>query len=572
MSLTFLAPQFLWALLAIPIVVALHFIRARKRRYEVSALFLWKQAKEIAEARRRFNPSWLLLLQILFVTLAALALAQPNFSSGGPPDRVLVVDVSASMAARDSDGVRLDKAIAEAKTLLRGAGRVAVVRAGLDATTVQPPTDDTGAASAALDALRAADREADLGRALSLALAIAPEAEVHLFTDSEPPPENRAVLHAVGGDALNLGVSTFDIGLRQAFVAVASNHPRPQEVGLELVQEGQLVAQTTLLVPAEGQANVSFPLPDSSGFFEARLDAPSWDALELDNTAFAGKRDLRVVLNTGNRAVERALASIPNLTYQVLPNAAPDAPGFDARVLIGALPEGAQGNYLLFSPPVEEPVYATIRSWDRSDPLLRFVDLSETRVGLNPDGVPFEGEGWQTLAQTADLTPVLLRQEGQGLTVVAANFNPTQTDVVNRSAFPLLLTNVMNSFRNEASLTLGEPLPEGSSIRSTSGSGERNLARSRVTEPGLYTVNNQTYAASLFSTAETRLPSFTPVESETPPPSLETSERVRNAALWLVAVAALFLLAEWLLFSCGRSGWRWQFWSWQFFRGRRGSG
>ena len=284
MSLTFLAPQFLWALLAIPIVVALHFIRARKRRYEVSALFLWKQAKEIAEARRRFNPSWLLLLQILFVTLAALALAQPNFSASGPPDRVLVVDTSASMAARDSDGVRLDKAVEEAKTLLRGAGRVAVVRAGLDAVSVQPPTDDTSAASAALDTLRAADREADLGRALSLALSIAPEAEIHVFTDSEPPPENRAILHAVGGDALNLGVSTFDIGLQQAFVAVASNHPRPQEVALELLQEDQVVAQTTLLVPAEGQANVSFPLPNSSGFFEARLAAPGWDALELDNT------------------------------------------------------------------------------------------------------------------------------------------------------------------------------------------------------------------------------------------------------------------------------------------------
>jgi Ca-activated chloride channel homolog len=75
--LTFLAPQFLWALLAIPIVILLHFIRARKKRQDVSALFLWKQAKEQAETRRRFSPSWLLALQLAFVTLAALALAQP---------------------------------------------------------------------------------------------------------------------------------------------------------------------------------------------------------------------------------------------------------------------------------------------------------------------------------------------------------------------------------------------------------------------------------------------------------------------------------------------------------------
>ncbi len=551
MSLSFLAPQFLWALLALPLVVVLHFIRARKKRYEVSALFLWKQAKDLAAARRRFNPSLLLLLQLAFVTLAALALAQPSLSLSGPPDRVLVVDASASMAARDADGVRLAKAVTEAETLLRGAGRVAVVRAGLGAAVVQPLTTDLGAVERALDDLVAADREADLGRALSLALSVAPDAEIHLFTDAEPPPSNRATVHGVGGDGLNLGISTFDIGLQQAFVAVVSNHPRPQEVGLELSRDGRVVAQTTLLVPAAGQANASFPLGDASGFFEARLLTPDWDALTLDDTAYAGKRDLRVVLNTADEAVERALSAIPNLSYQVLPNAAANAPGFGARVLTGVAPEGlTAGNYLLFAAPSDEPSYKTVRTWDRSDPLLRFVDLSGAVVGL-PQTLPPAPPGWQTLAQTADLSPVLLHGEGPDLNVVAANFNPAQTDLVNRSAFPLFVTNVINAFRDETPLLLGEPLPPGATLRV----GESAQPRAQATQPGLYTLDGRTYAASLLSSAESRLSTFrgeaVAAERE------ETSQRVRNAALWLVALAAAFLVAEWLLWSRGRrSRWR----------------
>ena len=107
-------------------------------RLDVSALFLWQQAAQLAERRRRFSPTWLLALQLLFVSLAALALAQPSFSTSGEVERVLIVDASASMAAREGgrEGAtsRLERAKADAADLLDGAGRVAIIRAGLDAT------------------------------------------------------------------------------------------------------------------------------------------------------------------------------------------------------------------------------------------------------------------------------------------------------------------------------------------------------------------------------------------------------------------------------------------------------
>src|SRR5690606_7285159 len=117
MALTFLSPQFLWLLAALPLVVALHFLRSRRTEYDVSALFLWERARQVVAKRRRFSPTWLLLAQLLFTALAAIVLARPALTSNTEPDRVLIIDASASMTARNGPGedagTRLAAAVAE---------------------------------------------------------------------------------------------------------------------------------------------------------------------------------------------------------------------------------------------------------------------------------------------------------------------------------------------------------------------------------------------------------------------------------------------------------------------------
>ena len=430
MSLSFLAPQFLWALAAIPLVVALHFVRARKKRYEVSALFLWRRAQELAQRRRRFSPTLLLLLQLAFVTLAALALAQPALTLRSAPDRVFVVDASASMAAREGGGTRLEQTLSEADALLGTSGRVAVVRAGLGATVALPLTEDRGALREVLGSLEAADASADLPRALALARAVAPGAEVHLFTDDVPPnlrpnlappnPEAPGVtLHGVGnlggaGDgtgnaangAQNLGISAFDLRGGQAFVSVVNSAPRPQEVELEVTRGSAPAMRTTLLVPREGQANAAFPVETGSSatsagdVYRAHINVPPSDALTLDDDAYIGSRALRAVLSPPSPPVERALGVVPGLDWRVA--SAPSPGNADVEVLTGGFPAGfaaavaagtASGRYLVFAPPNPDAVYGTIRDWNRGDPLFRFVDLTETQVGLNPAMAPPVGSG-----------------------------------------------------------------------------------------------------------------------------------------------------------------------------------
>jgi hypothetical protein len=541
MNLGFLFPQFLWLLLGIPVVIILHFVRARKKRQDVSALFLWKQAKEQAETRKRFSPSWLLALQILSVALAAFALAQPSLMLRSRPDRILIIDATASMNARDSDGVRLEKALNEAQEILHQSGRVAILRSGLETTVIQALTDNHIEARQTLQAIQAVDEQTDLSRAIDVAKAIAPQAEIHVFTDSalEYPLVN---IHGVGGDGHNVGISSFEIGVQQIFVAVASNYPRPQEINLQIFQGETPVAQTTMLVPSNGQGYATFPLDSTSGFFRAEIEVPADDALLVDNMAFTGQRELRVVSNSDDDILRRVFEALPNVRYQVLPNAS--GPDIDVRVLEGPLPEDAKGNYLLFAPRVEAPVYKTIQTWDRASEFLRFVDLSKTSVGLPETLIFTDGK---VLAETVDATPVLLEFQTSDLHALAFNAHPTQTDLIRRTAFPLLMANIMDGFRAGDQVALGSALPLESRLE--------NQAKTLSDEPGIYQIGQDFVSSSLLNAEETRLSSFNEVILETQTQSGSVAQ-VRNVALVLLGLALVCLMLEWLLWSRIRNGWR----------------
>ncbi|NLG08457.1 MAG: VWA domain-containing protein [Deinococcales bacterium] len=548
--MSFLAPQALWLLALLPVVVLLHFLRARRRRYDVAALFLWRRASAALARRRRFSPTWLLVAQLAFVALAALALARPVLAGGERPDRVIVIDASASMAAVDAAGTRLEQAKQAARALLGGAGRVALVRAGLDARLLAPLDADEAGLRAALDELSAGDAAGDLLRALELAGSLLPGAEVHVFTDRDAGL-GAATLHRVGGPVDNVGISAFDVGVGQAFVAVVASGARPAEVEVSLWQGERELARGTVLVPSGGSGSVTFPLGDVSGVVEARLTPPPGDALALDDVAFAGRRALSVVSNDDHAPLLRALTAVPLTQVGVATDAA-FRPGADLKVLRRASPEGLPpGNYLLFPPPAAEPDFRLVRDWDRVDPLTRFVDLRDVVVGLDPSAEAWDEEGWRVLARTADLTPVMrARQDENGLVLQLA-FHPSQSDVVLRPAFPALVANLLGGLDATTRLRLGEPLPDGAGA---------------VLEPGVYA--DGAVFASLLAADESRLPAGptagqapvapgpgAPVAEAAPAasaPAASVDDAPSPLALALLGLAAAALLLEWILFSGSR--------------------
>ena len=431
--LTLLEPSALWLLLTLPLIILLYVVRQRRRQQVVSALFLWTEAKVSARRRRRISPTWLLLLQLLLATLLAFALAQPRLRLTGAPPRVFVVDASASMASSQVglSGSRLDEAVAEADALLGDAGEVAVVRAGLGARVVQPLTGEHARVRQALSGLVAADAGAAVSEALELARSLVPGAEVHLFSDqAKPAGFGNVTEHAVGQNAPNLGISAFELAYGQLFVSVVNSSDAPKTVELLLsegggdsdsVTEGATEVRTSLLVPARGQANTSVPVASEVGLYRAQLEGLDNDALSLDNEAFAGSRSLRVRFLGDAPVLDRFVKALPNTV-----RAQTDA---DVTLSVGQPGPLPAGNVIVFAPPEDAPSYTEIADWTRSDPLLRFADLTGTVMAPSSAPLPLPRAEAEVLARTADLTPVLLRWRQAGRTVLYFAFDPSQSDL-----------------------------------------------------------------------------------------------------------------------------------------------
>lgn len=113
----FLAPMMLLGAAAVTVPLALHFFyRARYKPLPWGPMKFLKEAIEQTSRRLKFQEWLLLLLRCLALILLALALARPGLnsvSSAGSSetiDAVFVFDTSYSMAARDGEKTRLERA------------------------------------------------------------------------------------------------------------------------------------------------------------------------------------------------------------------------------------------------------------------------------------------------------------------------------------------------------------------------------------------------------------------------------------------------------------------------------
>src|SRR3954470_8802344 len=114
------------AAVAIPSLLVLYFLKLRRREMAVSSTLLWKKAVQDLQVNAPFQKlrrNLLLLLQLLLLLFLLLALSRPvtHYTPGAGKVSVLLIDRSASMAAKDPDlngKTRLDEAKRRAKDLV----------------------------------------------------------------------------------------------------------------------------------------------------------------------------------------------------------------------------------------------------------------------------------------------------------------------------------------------------------------------------------------------------------------------------------------------------------------------
>jgi Ca-activated chloride channel family protein len=480
----FAAPLALLALLLVPLVILLHLISARWTSREVSSLVFWEETLRDLHTTlriRRLLRSLALLAAVLAIAALVIGLARPLIgrepASAG--DTVLVLDVSASMASRSGRGSRYDDARAAALNLvagLRRGARMCVVASGAAPRVLAPFTDDRDALRRAIGGSTATDEPGAPGDSLLFALGLRRQgraARVVFVTDGafsslgEADPERTGIrVLTVGRKAENAGITAMSFrrtaaGGVELFVSIAASSGMPRTVPLVVSASGTTVVRRDLTIGDSGSASVSVPWEGSTqGRVTARIEVD--DDLASDDAAyavFAPAQSMRVLLvGRPDPFLQAALSRFPGVIVKSVDAVDPisgdrELAGYDLAVFNGGtVPPLERGNVLAFGavpPGLPLAVRGTARSprfasWDRGHPLLAPLALGPVVIEQALD--VRAGPGVDVIARSRDGALVAIWQR-EDLRVLFVAFQPSDSDLPLRAAFPLFVANALSWFR-----------------------------------------------------------------------------------------------------------------------------
>ncbi len=322
------------ALLAVPALVAIYWLRNRARERRVSSLLLWldeKQRWEGGQRIHRLQTPLLFFLELLTILLLALAAAGPVMRTGerGRP-LVVVLDDSFSMLAGNERSARLQAAQAiESELSANRYDSVQFVLAGESPQLLGETTSRADQALALLQNWRCGAAQSNLEEAVAFAFELGgARARVLALSDHAPSEElndSRLQWWAFGSAGQNF-----------AFVnATRTEHDAEDRVLLEIANLSATPGSTTLAFQSENpQSAIRDPQSISLGAGETKRvlltlksGAPalraqlSDDALNVDNEVVLMpepvrrvRTDLRVGDGILRALIERALQSLANAT------------------------------------------------------------------------------------------------------------------------------------------------------------------------------------------------------------------------------------------------------------------
>jgi hypothetical protein len=530
------------AALVVPLAIYLiHWLFGSRRRMRVPALFLWADLPQAptARARRRLPPfSWLLVLQLLAATLAAIALARPASPSEPPRHVAFILDASASMLATDIGPTRFEAARASALARLNGLRReedlATLIRAGREATLLASGSPDR--VRSATEAAQPGSSTAAIREALALAssqIAATPErrGQIVLLTDGAfPPPEPIGPLAApvevvpTGGGTDNQAISSLIVRMdptgrgQTAYAEIANLAEHAVRVPVRLVADDAPIDERQVEIAARTRTRLSIPLPADARNISVRLLGR--DSLALDDAVDAiapggPQRDVLILGRTSD-GLRRAIESIPSLRLRSEP-ARPDEPQADLTVLQASLPaQLPPGPLLLVDPPANSARLLGVglgsgARVQQNHPLLSGLDL----VALQNESPSIGGvPGWARVVLGTLQGPLIMEGRLEGHPVVALTFDPAVSGLEKSLAFPLLINNA-------SSFLLAQTNP--------------NSAAHSPDEP---------FDPSESDIAPRPMPTFVSVAQ----PQLDTNTRAERWP-WFVAAVLGLLGAEWLVFA-----------------------
>ena len=614
MNFTSLSSAWLFALL-VPLII-FYFLKLKRPRQIISSLVLWRQVmsdQRVNSPFQRFKRNLLLLLQILLLTLLALAAMQPFLRreakrAGRLP---VLVDVSASMAALDKDGgkSRLEEARQRLRERIDGLlpdQEMSIIAFSKSARKLVGFTNNKTELRDAVAALDVEDVPGDLEEALRLAQALArttPFERVLVLTDGNLPAKTTFELpftldlQKLPPAGPNAGITACNArrtaaGDWELFVQLAVTDPAPANTAsIELSAEGKVIATEQVALTPGGAPRLAFRVSGAqSALIRATLRPGGFDSLAADNTAWLALpavRSLDVFVPESLGAFRHALAALDSRrifpakdtpspsSYDLAIVDKADAPPARLTCTVGIVPDDLKTLVAI------EKKSVTAIDWRRESPLLQHVSFDE--VLFMDDSVTTAGKD-ETAFANLGYEPLILGLHGP-LAVVRGDdtalrlhliFHPDRSTLPFRVAFPILASNLVAHAQKLAGLSESVSVATGvlpahqfTIGTSVNVSGPEKFARTEKTDErgfvtgipasrvGEYVLssgggNETRIGVSLLSTSETGLATVNEVEfgDRISVATASVAPKADRSLWWtLAALGFAVLLIEWWWFQ-----------------------
>ena len=331
--------QWLILLAVPPAIIALYFLKLKRRPLEVPSTYLWHKSIEDLHVNtiwQKLRRNLLLLLQLLLVLLIMFAVLRPGMKGAKLLGNrfVFLIDNSASMQATDLEGSRLEDAKRSARKAieLMQPGDVAMVVSFSDTPKIEQMfTESKRALLRSVDAIKPTTRTTSLSEALKVAsglanpgrtandatdvqVAEAKPATLYIFSDGKFPEPTMSlgnlepVYMPIGTDeATNVGIAIFNVRRNesradqlQAFARLENYSKAEASVSIELLLDGEMIDAARLQIgPGEAQGferdlgelqTGKLELVITEAEFFAAEGEPLKDQFALDNRAWAVAR------------------------------------------------------------------------------------------------------------------------------------------------------------------------------------------------------------------------------------------------------------------------------------------
>ena len=558
--MNFLNPEALAFAVTLPIVIIFYLLKRRRVAHLVSSTIIWKRFLNETQANSPFQKlrhNWLLIIQLIFLSLAIFALIRPYFSSKIESGRfvVVILDVSASMQATDVSLNRFELAKGEVNKMIDGMydnDQMVLILSGGNTEVRQSPTSVKAILKKALDQVKVTDSPTRLLEAIKLSQNLSrnrPKVEVHLFSDGVSSDLDAFELqdlnleyHRLGKGGGNLGITSLEVrsnpeqlGQQSVFATIGNFSTNTMSSEVSLFFDDQMIGNRRLTVRPTNTASLVFSSNQrTNGVFRMKLKND--DFLQVDNIGSVmglARRNVEVLLITkGNVFLEKALRSIDDVDLIVKSSLTDSTPNVDVVVLDSIRPtvwpsgnvmaintqstNWFQPSGLLESPPIVD--------WKSAHPILRFVNFDNVQVAQSLNS---ELPTWMNPIVETQSVPLIAVGENDANRCVWVGFNPLDSTWPLRVSFPIFIANAIDWLDPKivTNLSAGEPfsmrmaekgsavivtLPDGEIVEtSTIGNGEFVFADTfqQGVYHAKYGTNEISFCVNLLDAAESAIES-----------------------------------------------------------------